>query len=82
MATRKEETIDEMMARVAGEFRRRAGMKRQGHGSARTKWDQFAEAADEGLMPLNPADPELAPFNRETARALQAGRTVDTEDLD
>jgi hypothetical protein len=81
MAEQQQQTepIDAMFKRLAGEWRRKAAMKRQDNTSeqaART-WDGYAQLAEQGRFPHRPCDPALLGYNAERLRASQAGRLAD-----
>jgi hypothetical protein len=81
MAEQKQESVDEMMTRVAGEMKRRSGMLPAGSAKA-AKWGKFAAAVARGQMPHDPFDPELSlTYGQEIARASAAGRIIPVEEL-
>jgi hypothetical protein len=87
-----EETINEMMLRVAGDFMRRskaANAKGDALAAAHdvrgaelandaaAKWGGYANYCAKGVMPIDPADPELAlGWGKERARAIKENRFI------
>lgn len=81
--TAERETLGDMFARLHHEFGRQARAVGEGgrHQARAAKFKRYAEAARNGTMPHNPCDSDLMAYNRETARALAAGRLTHVDDL-